>query len=456
MSKFNQVFENSDLSNCSGLRQTIIKLLDTEVVQQYLNRLADRSKFKAFEAKGQDFGFDLIEDAVDLFMDTCDPKQCENFIREHYDASENLHDFVRDVITSAGFSDLISSVHQRVARRFPEAVRSLDNLVTDIVLDRLIDLVEKRDKSRPLDLLKSAKMTVAYLPGLDREQRIFATTKAMTKDQEVATIIPERTLKTLLQLANVDKETWVGAVEEVLGTRLYDEDNLTAEAWKAARWTTIGKPIVNMERLVEAIDICRYGFSPMIAFEINAYKFVTRDWSKGFSVTGGIVGLHDFKYGSGEPLRFEGTAHIFATPRDFMLPEREVFGLSQCHGFTEDSFRTRMKEYDLPLSERAASINCVDIKGYLHSEYLLEQLYSLCSEYDSDGTISATDVKKHLKGAIKLALGSIYEVCSTIEKTTIDSDLDEQIIKMSNEDFEAVANQLSDMSSKADRCYLSI
>jgi hypothetical protein len=169
-----------------------------------------------------------------------------------------------------------------------------------------------------------------------------------------------------MALTGVTKEQWIKVVSERTGVVLdQPADNahsskMIAQEWKRATWTPKGKPLVTSEQLFEAIDASAHGFSPLIAISTDAYRFVKRDWSKAMSITGGVIGLHDFDNGTGDPLRFEGGRILETRPCQFIQPELQKFGLALSHGFTEKTFSGRMKDtnvfMDMPLRRSESEI----------------------------------------------------------------------------------------------------
>ncbi len=345
MSKLQNDLEKIDLSDCGNLKATVQKLVGSEAVEDFLRRLADRSKFTEFSTKHHGFSQATVSDAVDIFIETGDLQECENFILSNYDSSDALHDLVQDTMNSVGYTNLIASVSNRAAKRFPESAQRLENMIVDIVLDQLINMIKEKDKSRPLDLLRNVFVTVAYLPMLKNHGQEIPCTSAITSEQDCISIIPNDIFKSFLQAANVDKENWIDAVESHINMRLDSNDSPLKDMWQKARWTVQGKPVVDVARLVEAVDACRYGFTPLVAFSIDAYKFGPdpRLEKRIFSHGGGVIGLHDFRYGSGAPLRFEGTVEIIACPQDFIQPEKKMYGLSESHGFTNISYLSKIR-----------------------------------------------------------------------------------------------------------------
>jgi hypothetical protein len=92
----------------------------------------------------------------------------------------------------------------------------------------------------------------------------------------------------------------------------------------------------------------------MIAFTMDAEEVFQMNFHEVLEVTGGIVGLHDFSNGTGDPIRFEGTLRLTPNVRDMHLCDDQPLGLIATHGFLDSSFTSVVRR--LPLAEENISV----------------------------------------------------------------------------------------------------
>lgn len=356
-----------DLSGCNTVRQALTALIRSEAVQASLEALCTKIRFREFSSHDQNIDPDTVSDAIEVFLESENVKSCELHLAKHLDTSEALHDLLRDVMHMREFSPLIEALSRRVVKRFPETKKILANVASEVVMDAAINIVRRRDTSSPLDALKGFNVTLAYMPNFDRMKSArMPTVSYFSDEKDATTIAPDQVFRDFMALAGITKEQWLKVVSERTGVELDQPSDDTrgskiiAQEWKRANWVPKGKPLVMAEQLFEAIDASAHGFSPLIAINLDAYRFVKRDWSKAMSITGGVLGLHDFDNGTGDPLRFEGTRILETRPCQFVQPELQKFGLALSHGFTEKTFNGRMKDsnvfMEMPLRRTESEI----------------------------------------------------------------------------------------------------
>lgn len=351
MSKLLIDLSNIDLSGCNTVRQALTTLIKNDIVQTSIENMCAKIRFREYSFRDQNIDIDAVSDAIEVFLETENVKACERYLAKHLDTSEALHDLLRDVMHMNDYSPLIETLSRRAVKRFPETKKILPNVASEIVMSTIINIVRARDPSSPLDALKGVNVTLAYIPGFDRMKsgRIPAV-QYFSEEKDATTIAPDRSFRDFMAMAGMSKDQWLKIVLEKSGIQLDKPntakhvDNVVAREWKRAEWTPKGKSIVSPEQLFDAIDNCAHGFSPFLAISIDAYRFIKRDWSKPMTVTGGVLGLHDFDNGTGDPLRFEGSRTLTTRPCHFIQPEIQKFGLSFSHGFTENTFKGRMKD----------------------------------------------------------------------------------------------------------------
>lgn len=356
MSKLDTDLAAFDLSGCNTVRQALAALIKSTAVQAILEALCAKIRFREFSSRDQNIDLDTVSEAIEVFLESENVKACELYLEKHLDTSEALHDLLRDVMHTRDFSPLIEALAKRIVKRFPETKKILANIASEVVMDAVINIVRRRDTSSPLDALKGVSITVAYMPSFDRMKSTrIPTVSYFSEEKGAATIAPDQVFCDFMALAGLTKEQWIKVVSERSGVELDKPSTDTygsrvlAQEWGRANWLPKGKPLVSPEQLFESIEASAHGFSPLIAISLDAYRFVKRDWTKPISITGGILGLHDFDNGTGDPLRFEGTRILETRPCQFVQPELQKFGLLMSHGFTENTFNGRMKDANLPM-----------------------------------------------------------------------------------------------------------
>jgi hypothetical protein len=354
INKLSHVFtdlSSLDLSGCFTVRQALATLIRSEIVQDSLEALCAKIRFREFSSHDQNIDPHTISDAIEIFLESENVKACEQYLAKHLDTSETLHDLLRDVMHMRDFAPLVEALSARVVKRFPETKKILANVASEVVMDAVINIVRRKDMSSPLDALKGTQITVAYMPNFDRmKSSRMPTVNYFSEEKDATTVAPDQIFRDFMALVGVTKEQWIKVVADRTGVVLdhpSDEahsSKVIAQEWRRAVWAAKGKPLVTPEQLFDAIDASAHGFSPLIAISTDAYRFVKRDWSKSISITGGVLGLHDFDNGTGDPLRFEGNRILEARPCQFVQPELQRFGLAVSHGFTENTFNARMKD----------------------------------------------------------------------------------------------------------------
>ena len=343
-----------DLSGCFTVRQALATLIKSEPLQALLESLCAKIRFREFSSHDQNIDPQTVSDAIEIFLESENVAACERHLAKNLDTSETLHDLLRDLMHMRDFLPLIEALSARVVKRFPETKKILANVASEVVMDAAINIVRRKDTSSPLDALKGIGITVAYMPNFDRmKSSRIPTVSYFSDEKDATTIAPDQVFRDFMALVGITKEQWLKVVADRTGVALDQPSNnahssqVIAKEWKRASWLVNSKPLVTPEKLFEAVDASAHGFSPLIAISTDAYRFVKRDWSKATSITGGVLGLHDFDNGTGDPLRFEGTCVLEARPCQFIQPELQKFGLALSHGFTEKTFAGRMKDTNM-------------------------------------------------------------------------------------------------------------
>lgn len=347
----NNPFHHADLSSCATIRQAVDQMVGSQIAVAMLDTLCSRIRFREFSTKSQSLHYATIVEAVETFTKSGDISRCEALLRDKIDNQETLHDLVRETMATDIFKAIVSGISERTARRFPEQTDAIGNLVVDVLLDRVISTARRNDPSTPLDILRGVELTLAYVPGFDatRDRRL-PTSTYNNEGVDGLSILPDVAFRNFASLAGIDKRDWLSSAQDVTGEILYhavegdERSAMTARLWKRAQWSTSGDQLVEPIKLFDAVDCSNHGFTPLIAFTMDAFKFTNRDWGKSLAITGGVLGLHDFKDGTGEPLRFEATKAINAKPVNFILADKQKFPIAKSHGFTSDAFKARVRD----------------------------------------------------------------------------------------------------------------
>ncbi len=356
-----------DLSGCFTVRQALYALIKSEPVRASLEGLCAKIRFREFSSHDQNIDPQTVSDAIEVFLESENIAACEQYLAKHLDTSEALHDLLRDLMHMRDFSPLVEALSVRVVKRFPETRKILTNIASEVVMDAAINIVRRKDTSSPLDALKGVGITVAYMPNFDRmKSSRMPTVSYFSEEKDATTIAPDQVFRDFMALTGLTKEQWITVVSDRTGVTLDHPSDDThrsgviAKEWQRATWVPKGKPLVTPEQLFDAVDASAHGFSPLVAISTDAYRFVKRDWTKAMSITGGVLGLHDFDNGTGDPLRFERVRVLEARPCQFVQPELQKFGLALSHGFTDKTFAGRMKDtsifMEMPLTRSQGDI----------------------------------------------------------------------------------------------------
>jgi hypothetical protein len=211
-------------------------------------------------------------------------------------------------------------------------------------LHHLVNEVRRADSSNPLDIAVGKDVTICFIPGSSRVQNYWDTaTRSWLERSDSISIFPDRTFLDFLGVVGVAKADWLAAVERnttmSAAARMRGHLPERSAAWEAVPdWETSGSLDIEDDDLVAAVDACPFGFTPMIAFTMGAEEVFAMDFTETLEVTGGIVGLHDFTTGSGDPLRFEGTLRVSPGVGDMHLADDQPLGLIATHGFLNSAF----------------------------------------------------------------------------------------------------------------------
>jgi hypothetical protein len=296
-----------------------------------------------------------LHDAVRVYLESGDRIAAQAAITESFDMYGIKQELMDDVSRTAMFMEITETIAERVSSGRPDLVA--DDMVEVIgrtTLGHIADEIVSADRSNPLDIAVGKQVTVCYIPGSSEAANYWdiATTSWLPKSDSLS-IYPDRTFLDFLSVVGLNKSEWMAAVDRnVTSGALGRMNHLHAEriaAWaRVEDWAQNGSLEVDVDDVVAAVDACPYGFTPMIAFTMDADEVFSMDFTDTLEVTGGIVGLHDFTNGSGDPIRFEGTLKLSPSVRDMHLADDQPLGLIATHGFLSSSFQSTVQRVSEP------------------------------------------------------------------------------------------------------------
>lgn len=336
----------SDISIC----------LSSPSVQEIIAEVSKKYCVPAFQNNKGEFNTSLANQVATVFFKTADKDLALSSIKP-VDASEevlaewkaeikNLRAFhlVKDAIV-----DMMRELHAQ------ECFDRIDRTVSEAILNSTIEAGKQHDVSKPLDAIKGIQTICAYVPlSHEKSDPVDVFTTFWSDRNNSTTIKPDREFLEFLRIANISTNEWKDAVLEIHDIDLegnLDDDAFTFEiervqAWRKAHQDADDtKPaLVDVEELVYAIDNCPFGFTPLVSFSMPIEELVHRDWNEPIKLTGGILGLHDFINGSGDPLRFEGEVQISPTIANMMVAGARENDIASVHGFVEQSFKSQIED----------------------------------------------------------------------------------------------------------------
>lgn len=337
---------------------------------------------KMIEAFAKSLGFtrfrparhpDELQSAMESmsdFLQGGDVEACEQAIRSSLVQGEEMADLVHEIRQADFFDALLRASAAVVSEKFPDIDQST---VADITASRLLDLsidaVFRTDASVPFDVFNKVGMTFCAIPGLDEASTVRElATSHWGHDSGCLTIKPDKVFARFLQLAGIPSQSWIATVQELTGERVDADPPPGAPHWhaeRAAMWKDFvdlppvcDGPVADIYRIVEAVDVAASGFTPCVAFRADAGRMIRRDWSRSMTVSGGILGLHDFINGSGDPIRFERKITLSLERGCFEVAETVKNPITEAYGFGEAAFKSRVVDSDpIAATTQGASFN---------------------------------------------------------------------------------------------------
>lgn len=353
--KARQAIPDDALGGARNVKDAVRAAVRSEEARRAIDAIVMKAGFKRFSKAETSLPFEAVVQAVDTFFAEGAIHAPERVIEMCVDHANSQADLLDDIRRSRAFASLREAVATAVNARFPKMPREeIVGRAASMLADEIVVAMNSFDRSKPLDAIKGTEVVVCYIPGLREGQKLKDTmTSHWTQESSVLTVKPDDAFMTFLTLANVTVDEWLQEVEEATGVRL-DRADEGSPAWQQERaraWTSASSnadparpPAVKASRLVEAVDACYLGFTPMIAFNVDAAVICTRDWTRPLGVTGGVLGLHDFENGTGDPLRFDAKIVIDASPDNMMVGEARENDFAQAYGFVRHTFRTKLSQ----------------------------------------------------------------------------------------------------------------
>jgi len=322
--------------------ESIRAILDSREISDSLDEIAEAADFGSFTSNTRTDTHEIARAALSLFFSCESSEAVEDALRNGH-AGGAVRRMVVDGMDHPLLGEIARKISDAILRHHDLRPEISNQLVRAAINDALDSRLEALDRSVPLDLLGNEEIIVCYIPDLSFERNLFrlsTTFSGQTSDS--TSVCPDNAFARFLGLLNVSPAEYVDIVRRLrgvdlrAGTSAWDEMHFTADQRRGH--------LIDERRIIEGIDGCPYGFNPMIAFRTNARTLIERDWTKPMTITGGVVGLHDFTNGSGNPQRFEGSITIDACPTDFVVGEGRRNDFFEAYGFAPATFDSRVSD----------------------------------------------------------------------------------------------------------------
>ncbi|MBY3433114.1 hypothetical protein HFN89_02825 [Rhizobium laguerreae] len=287
----------------------------------------------------------VLHEAVGVYLATGDRHAASAAISAGLASDTSDLNLATALSNTATLDTLSANVRSVIEASFPELViDGVDAVVGRTTLLHLVEEARRADTSKPLDIAAGKDVTICFIPGSSRVRNYRETaTRSWLERSDSISIYPDTTFLDFLGVVGVSKADWLAAVER--NTTMSAAARMRAHladrsaTWNAVpEWETSGSLDIDDDDLVAAVDSCPFGFTPVIAFNMDAEEVFAMDFTETLEVTGGIVGLHDFTTGSGDPIRFEGTLRFAPGVGDMHLTDDQPLGLIEMHGFLSSAF----------------------------------------------------------------------------------------------------------------------
>lgn len=341
-----------DFEGCS-LQDAIRKCLTYKNITSTIDSLANNLEYRQYRY------FDdspIVPHAVAAFLRGGETA-AETSISQQSEHLNHKDDLEGEIKRSREFSIILDAICDHLSSRFPSTSSSIAQEATMTIVDAIVSSVFSKDNSTPMDALAGSTVLVSYVPGLNENsclQNYNTSHWPQGGSSNSLTIKPNEAFATFLRMVNISSSAWIDAVEAIHSVRVdepsHDDDNdwelERYQSWSAFDITEDGNrsSLVDVFELVDAVDNCRDGFVPMIAFECDTGYLLNRDWSVPIEISGGILGLHNQEHGSGNPIRFEQTTVINASKASLVVMEGIENDILSVHAFTRQGFMSSQRD----------------------------------------------------------------------------------------------------------------
>jgi len=316
----------------------------TDRIAGRIEEIVRASGYRAYTKDGVPNCRRIAMEALEAFFATGSAEVAEDVVRQSHDVALGLAHEMEMIRSSGTFRSLVDLVRQGLSSRIPgidpDLARAFSERAVGSAVERRLTSL---DDSVPFDLLDDEDVVVCYVPGLaDGISLDEGVTRYRGFGSDCVSIDPDERLARFLALANVSSDEYVDAVRELRGVDLREAN----PDWAAfhVECDPSRERLVDGGQLLEAIDGAMYGFNPLVAFKAPARFLIERDWSLPLTVTGGVIGLHNFTNGSGDPQRFEGTFTVASAPEGFMVGEGRRCDFEEAYGFLPSTFDARVED----------------------------------------------------------------------------------------------------------------
>jgi hypothetical protein len=335
-------------SGTKNTKQKIVEITTSILSREVSGEVASFIRSLSYRRFSPDLTLEkrvLLHEAVRQYLSSGSTDEASRVVSDGFSSDATTAELVSLVSDASAFDAITEKVRKAIETKAPElCVDNLQEVVGRTTLYHLVEEIGRADTSKPLDIATGKEVTVCFIPGSSRVENYWdLATRSWMERSDSISIYPDRTFVDFLGAVGVSKADWLSAVERNTtlnsASRMRDHLEERIDVWRdVPDWETTGSLDIEDDDLVVAVDACPYGFTPMIAFTMQAEEIFAMDFTETLEVTGGIVGLHDFTTGSGDPLRFEGTLRFAPGTGDMHLADDQPLGLIATHGFLSSAF----------------------------------------------------------------------------------------------------------------------
>lgn len=338
------------------LENDLLVCIMSHNVQEIIKEISKKFTAPAFRNDGSSKAKSVADQVANAFFKSADKDTALDLVKPTPIQEELITEWKSEIRNSRAFHLINDAVVDIIHQLHPEhSIEEIAQISSDLIVNATIEAGEEHDNSRPIDGVKGINTVCAYVPlpeAHDDPNTVF--TSFWTERSSSTTIKPDKTFLSFLKLANISTDEWKAAVFDMHDLDLdceLDDDAFTYEFQRKQAWSEVRQEadesqpsLVQAEELVYAIDNCPYGFTPLVSFSMPIEDIITRDWNTTIRITGGILGLHDFINGSGDPLRFEGEIELSPTISNMMAAGARANDIASVHGFVDQSFKSVIED----------------------------------------------------------------------------------------------------------------